>query len=189
MRTRARLAFIPGKMVSLQTPFAPMPQLLSRFWFSLRFAGLAVAVLLVLGLNQRAVSVLRPTGKSPAVLAPNPNAAQRVALTPMAPTPAATQAAQPAPPSPTIAHPSAVGAAQVQLAAVGSEQAAQAEWQRLSKKYPELLASRHLAMSHVDRDGKTFWRVRTGGFADAASATSFCTQIKAKGAACSVASF
>ena len=68
MRTRARLAFIPDEMVSLQTPFAPMPQLLSRFWFSLRFAGLAVAVLLVLGLNQRAVSVLRPTGKSPARL-------------------------------------------------------------------------------------------------------------------------
>ncbi|OGX81812.1 hypothetical protein [Hymenobacter glacialis] len=33
--------------------------LLSRFWFSLRYALLAVSVLLVLGLNQRAVSVLR----------------------------------------------------------------------------------------------------------------------------------
>ncbi|GAC1370135.1 MAG: hypothetical protein NVSMB30_08540 [Hymenobacter sp.] len=38
--------------------------LLSRFWFSLRFALLAATVLLVLGLNQRAVSVLRlPAGK------------------------------------------------------------------------------------------------------------------------------
>ena len=36
--------------------------LLSRFWFSLRFALLAATVLLVLGLNQRAVSVLRPVG-------------------------------------------------------------------------------------------------------------------------------
>ena len=52
------------KMVSLQTPFIPMPVLLSRFWFSLRFALLAATVLLVLGLNQRAVSVLRlPVGK------------------------------------------------------------------------------------------------------------------------------
>ena len=33
--------------------------LLSRFWFSLRFALLTATVLLVLGLNQRAVSVLR----------------------------------------------------------------------------------------------------------------------------------
>ena len=39
-----------------------MPHLFSRFWFSLRFALLAAAVLLVLGLNQRAVSVLRPLG-------------------------------------------------------------------------------------------------------------------------------
>ncbi|WP_157887091.1 hypothetical protein [Hymenobacter sp. PAMC 26628] len=33
---------------------------LSRFWFSLRFALLAASVLLVLGLNQRAVQVLGP---------------------------------------------------------------------------------------------------------------------------------
>jgi hypothetical protein len=43
-----------------------MLALLSRFWFSLRFALLAVTVLLVLGLNQRAVSVLRPVGKGEA---------------------------------------------------------------------------------------------------------------------------
>ena len=40
-----------------------MSALLTRFWFSLRFAWLAATVLLVLGLNQRAVSVLRPVGK------------------------------------------------------------------------------------------------------------------------------
>ena len=53
-------------MVSLQTPYYPMLALLSRFWFSLRFALLAATVLLVLGLNQRAVSVLRPVGKGEA---------------------------------------------------------------------------------------------------------------------------
>ncbi|MBO2010546.1 hypothetical protein [Hymenobacter negativus] len=41
-----------------------MLALLSRFWLSLRFAWLTATVLLVLGLNQRAVSVLRPVGKS-----------------------------------------------------------------------------------------------------------------------------
>ncbi len=41
-----------------------MLALVTRFWFSLRFALLAATVLLVLGLNQRAVSVLRPVGKS-----------------------------------------------------------------------------------------------------------------------------
>ena len=53
-------------MVSLQTPYCLMSALLSRFWFSLRFALLAATVLLVLGLNQRAVSVLRPVGKGEA---------------------------------------------------------------------------------------------------------------------------
>ncbi|GAB3854305.1 hypothetical protein GCM10028822_24060 [Hymenobacter terrigena] len=48
----------------MQTPFAAMSQLIARFWFSLRFAWLAATVLLVLGLNQRAVSVLRPLGKA-----------------------------------------------------------------------------------------------------------------------------
>ena len=46
-----------------------MLALLSRFWFSLRFALLADTVLLVLGLNQRAVSVLRPVGKGETRLA------------------------------------------------------------------------------------------------------------------------
>ena len=46
-----------------------------RFWFSLRFAWLAVSVLLVLGLNQRAVSVLRlPAGSGQTRYAAPPKA-------------------------------------------------------------------------------------------------------------------
>ena len=50
--------------------------LLSRFWSLLRFAWLAATVLLVLGLNQRAVSVLRlPAGQNqPARVAAPPKA-------------------------------------------------------------------------------------------------------------------
>lgn len=52
-----------------------MSILLSRFWFSLRFAWLTATVLLVLGLNQRAVSVLRlPEGTSETRLAAPPKA-------------------------------------------------------------------------------------------------------------------
>ena len=40
---------------------------LSRFWFSLRFALLAASVLLVLGLNQRAVQVLGPAPATGAI--------------------------------------------------------------------------------------------------------------------------
>ena len=53
------LAPVRAELVSLQAPSAAMSQLIARFWFSLRFAWLAATVLLVLGLNQRAVSVLR----------------------------------------------------------------------------------------------------------------------------------
>ena len=67
-------------MVSLQPPYLIMLALLSRFWFSLRFALLAAAVLLVLGLNQRAVSVLRPLDKGEARFARAAVVKQRVLL-------------------------------------------------------------------------------------------------------------
>ncbi len=98
--------------------------------------------------------------------------------------------------SPTVAMPArqvvplAAGhGAQVQLAAVGSEPAAQAEWARLAHKFPDLLGGRKPAISKFERDGKVFWRVRTGGFADAGGAKALCDQMKAKGGGCTVASF
>lgn len=83
----------------------------------------------------------------------------------------------------------ATGKPTVQLAAVGSEQAARNEWQLLIKKMPDLLNGHEPSYSHVDRDGRTFWRLRTTGFADVAQAHSFCERVKAKGASCSVADF
>jgi hypothetical protein len=77
----------------------------------------------------------------------------------------------------------------VQLAAVSSEQAAKEEWQRLAHRWPDLLRERHAAISKTEHDGKTLWRVRTGGFSDVAQATAFCERIRAKGAGCSVATF
>ena len=69
------LAPVRAELVSLQAPSAAMSQLIARFWFSLRFAWLAATVLLVLGLNQRAVSVLRlPQGTGQTRLAAPPKA-------------------------------------------------------------------------------------------------------------------
>ena len=84
---------------------------------------------------------------------------------------------------------SAANGAMVQLTAVNSEDAAKSEWQRLSKRLPDLLGQRKPAFSKTEHDGKAMWRVRTGGFADVAQATAFCDKVRAKGAGCSVADF
>jgi hypothetical protein len=113
--------------------------------------------------------------------------------------PPVTKLASAAPPAPT--HPTAAAAAkpnaltqtsngrQVQLAAVGSEAAANAEWQRISHLVPDLLGSRHAEVTQATRDSHVFWRVRTGGFADLAAANAFCTELRSKGVNCMVASF
>jgi hypothetical protein len=88
------------------------------------------------------------------------------------------------------AHPAASAhPAVVQLAALTSEEAARNEWQQLSKRMPDLLNGRQPVFSRTDRDGHTFWRVRTSGFADVAQARTFCDHIHAKGGSCSVADF
>jgi hypothetical protein len=78
---------------------------------------------------------------------------------------------------------------QVQLAALPSEEAAMTEWQRLSRKMPDMLGARHPAVSRIERDGKTYFRLRTGGFTDVAQATAFCQRIREKGTGCTIASF
>ena len=129
--------------------------------------------------------------------APVPPPAQPVSLSAApAPLPAPAisalperRVAVPAPAQRAAAAPAAVGGLQVQLAALGTEAAAMAEWQRLAKLMPDLFASRRPDVQRADRDGKTYFRLRTGGFTNVAQATGFCTQIKAKGAGCSIASF
>jgi hypothetical protein len=108
--------------------------------------------------------------------------------------PVAVAPAKPAPivaaaPAPTAAHPAAIGRVQVQLAALTTEPAAHTEWARLTKRLPELLGSHQPAISKIEHDGHTFWRLRTGGFSDVSQATSFCERMRSKGASCSVAEF
>ncbi len=84
---------------------------------------------------------------------------------------------------------SPTGHTAVQLAAMETEAAAVAEWQRLAKRMPDLMASHHPAVEKAERDGKAIFRLRTSGFTDMADATAFCTQVRSKGGACTIASF
>lgn len=97
--------------------------------------------------------------------------------------------ARPAPHPAVASAAPAAGGMQVQFAALDSEQAAMTEWQRLSRRMPDLLGPRRPAVMRADRDGKTIWRLRTGGFSDVPAATAFCAQVRSKGGGCAIASF
>lgn len=149
---------------------------------------------------------------APAPEAPNPQAlrtqppvtppqAVPATIAPVAPpvsAPAPVALAAPAQPvakpsapvaTPAPAHPASHGKAGIQLAAVGSEAAARTEWQALQKRYPDVLAGHQVSISKTERDGKTFWRVRTAGFSDLTQAKSACDKVRAKGGGCSAAEF
>jgi hypothetical protein len=150
-------------------------------------------------------------GKPAPAAAPASPAAKPNAATPAAQAASAPQTAPPAGSSPPAATPAPVprtavpdagkpateaepdrrpgSTVAVQLAAVQSEGAAQAEWRSLRNRMPDLFGVRQPSISRTERDGRTFWRVRTTGFADMAEARSFCDRVRAKGAACAVAAF
>jgi len=130
-----------------------------------------------------------PAAPAPAAIAvPDSPRGPRPAARPPAPAASASVAPLPAAAAPPAAAPAAAGP-MVQLAAVDNKPAAQAEWQRLAKRMPDVLGGKRLVMQRAERDGHAVWRVRTGGFADVADATGFCARIRAKGGACTIASF
>ncbi len=131
-----------------------------------------------------------------------PPVAQPVSLSsaPPAPPPPVVVSAMPEQKPATAAHvaakpmsaaamPAGAGAGQVQLAALGTQEAAMAEWARLQHRMPDLLGNRQPAVLRFDRAGKTYFRLRTGGFANLAQATAFCEQVRTKGSGCSIAAF
>ncbi|MFM2149869.1 MAG: hypothetical protein RLZZ187_2175 [Pseudomonadota bacterium] len=91
--------------------------------------------------------------------------------------PAAAPAAQPARPA---------GRVQVQLGALPTEDAARAEWERLTRRAPELFAGRSPQIVRLDRgEGQApLFRLRTGGLADQEAAAAFCEQVRARGGVC-----
>lgn len=125
-----------------------------------------------------------PRGIRPATRPLGTGASAPAASTPAAPAPAAASPVAAALPAPV-----AGAGPMVQLAAVDNEPAAQAEWQRLAKRMPDVLGGKRLTMQRAEHDGHAVWRVRTGGFADTADANGFCARVRAKGGVCTIASF
>ncbi|WP_419896998.1 SPOR domain-containing protein [Roseomonas sp. USHLN139] len=118
--------------------------------------------------------------------APPPPAPQLNAQAPAAPPAPAARVAPPAAPAAPAPVPTRTGSVTVQLGALDSEAGARAEWERLSKRLPELIGGRSPQITRFEREGKpTMWRLRLGGFEhDAASA--FCETVKSRGGACAV---
>jgi SPOR domain len=84
------------------------------------------------------------------------------------------------------AAPSRVRPVTVQLSSAKSEAQAQADWNKLAKRMPDLLAEHRALFQKTNEPGPAPWRLRTGGFADPAQAKSFCDKIRAKGGQCAV---
>jgi cell division septation protein DedD len=80
--------------------------------------------------------------------------------------------------------PAVAGGPQVQFGALASRTEARAEWARLKDKMPALLRGHEPMISRVSHDGKTLFRLRTGGFATHAAARRFCAKVAAKGGSC-----
>ncbi|GGI99331.1 hypothetical protein GCM10011320_02590 [Neoroseomonas lacus] len=112
-----------------------------------------------------------------------PAAVPRTAAT-VAPAPAPA-AEQPA--APTTFAPAANGRIRVQLGALTSEESARGEWDRLARAHADLLGAFQPQVVRFEREGQTtLYRLRTGGFANTATAQAFCEQAKAKRMPCVV---
>ncbi len=72
----------------------------------------------------------------------------------------------------------------VQLGAFPEEQMAAAEWRDLLDRFPDLLEGTDRRIEQVQREDRTFWRLRAGGFADIADARRVCAALTAGQAEC-----
>lgn len=128
-----------------------------------------------------------PAEPAPPVSAPAPTPAPAKTAAPVAapPAPAPHVESKPAP----APHQAATRGVQVQLAALSTRQAAEAQWHTLVRRDARLLAGHTPSFNEATANGRTWWRVRTGGFADETQARAFCDKVHAAGAACSVAKF
>jgi len=78
----------------------------------------------------------------------------------------------------------AVGTPLVQFGAFQNEDIARAEWDRLVSKFDALMKDKTRIIETAESGGRTFYRLRALGFADAADSNRFCAALTASNAAC-----
>ncbi|HEV2265148.1 MAG TPA: SPOR domain-containing protein [Stellaceae bacterium] len=74
----------------------------------------------------------------------------------------------------------------IQLGAVGSTSAAQAEWTRLKRTQADLLASLSANAVRVERGGGVIYRIEAGPLADGGAASQLCRSLQQRHVACIV---
>ncbi len=104
------------------------------------------------------------------------------------PVPALKAVAAASPPPAPVAT-SASGTDSVQLGALNSSDAAQRAWKTITGATPALFTGKSPDIQSATVNGKTFYRLRVGGFASKADAAKFCGEVSAAGNACTVANF
>ncbi|SFI69786.1 SPOR domain-containing protein [Celeribacter neptunius] len=78
----------------------------------------------------------------------------------------------------------ASGTRLVQFGAFQSEELARSEWDRLTGRFSELMEGKTRVIESASSGGKSFYRLRAVGFADASEANRFCAALTAMNAAC-----
>jgi cell division septation protein DedD len=79
--------------------------------------------------------------------------------------------------------PAKTGGVKVQLGAYSSDKEARETWAKIQKKFSEL-SSKSPIIVHANVKGKSFYRLRVGGFASVDQAKKLCSSLSAKGQAC-----
>jgi cell division septation protein DedD len=79
------------------------------------------------------------------------------------------------------------GGFSVQLAAEGSEDAAQARFQRMRGQFGEVLGGASPSVRRAEVGGRSVYRLRVGGSLSRDEAVALCERLKASGGSCFVA--
>ena len=138
------------------------------------------------------VAVAQPAPDPPAP-PPAPPAAAPASETPtqvadpVVTAPVAAPVAPPAAPQAAALPEATTGGFVVQLISIRSRDRARPAWTKLQKAHPALLGNRELSIQKADLgDRGVYYRVRTGFFAERASARDLCNALKTRGQDCLV---